>query len=200
MSIRRWRVVAFGMFFVIAVVQLGCRFENAIFGAVETPASQGVHPGGNGWEVQVLDDDNLGLAAVMHRSVSEFMVAPVQLHPNASYWWQVSAFHEFESAGLHRVSFHVRSADTRPVTVKFAVETRDGLEYDNGWLLYDELTADEEGYEVGAAFHYDGPVRLYFFPLTADVPFIIRDFTVSDVKVQVVPEHAVQAHRAREEE
>ena len=180
MSIRNWRVVAFGLLFIIAAVQLGCRFPDMLFGGVETPAVQEVHAGGDGWTVQVHKAPDEFFAAVIHRSDAEFMVAPVTLDlPDG--WWRVAARHEFAARGLHRVSFHVRSAAVEAVPVKFVVTT-----VDDRWLADGAFTVDGDGIEVGAAFHYQGPVLFYFFLMDDTIPFIVRDFTVTDVQVKVV--------------
>lgn len=165
----------------IGIVMGGCKLPS-MFGGIETPAAQAVHPGGNGWTVQVHKEPHQDFAAVIHRSVSEFMVAPVQLDLDDG-WWRVAAKHNFDARGLHGLSFHVRSADTKAVPVRFVVATTK-----DEWLVHGDVTVGEDGVLIDAAFNYEGRVYFYFFLLDDVIPFIVRDFTVTDVNVKVVSE------------
>lgn len=161
---------------ILAIGSVGCKLPD-MFGGVEAE-SRVISPGGRGWVVSGSDD----LALVIHRSVEEFVVAPVTLDlPDG--WWKISAVHEFPARGLHRLSFNLRSLDDKAVPVRFVVVAQ----APNEWLAFGDFEVDSDGTEVNAAFHYKGTVLFYFFPLDVH-PFVVRDFAVTDVQINVPEE------------
>lgn len=172
------KCIAFGFIFLVITVVAGCKLPD-MFGGLEAESRTKISPGGRGWVVSGSDD----LAVVIHRSVDEFMVAPVNLDlPDG--WWKVSVVHPFPARGLHRLSFNLRSLDDKVVSVRFVVVA----EVPNEWLAFGDFEVDADGIEIDAAFHYKGAVLFYFFPLDAVHPFVVRDFAVTDVSINIPEE------------